>query len=379
MNIGLLGSFGLAAAASLVVAIDAWSETFHAGFVAVALVGLLLLHAMRFPRIVVARETVIYAVFVAYMLLELAWTRDRFLALNTLFPAFNVVVIQLIFGSLLAMHDRRAVLAGALVGFLLGAVAYTSASGFPFRFPADFPYNAVASLYLYGVLVALLFAAVALRKLVPLAIAAIAAVHVVATTSIKTNLGIAVGALAVSVLYFSYVWRQFWRHALVILAAACALAIAIATNPVAVEAMTRGADRVALGLRILESREGLAGYGAFEKRATWQREGLRGWASNPVFGHGVEAFRARFGITSHASSVDLLYNSGIIGACLFYGMLASLLLRLRRPHRDLPRGIPLVVAGGTACYTFMSFFGTIHYLLTLGAFVALSAGLLRRA
>lgn len=379
MNLNMFGSFAIAVCASFVVAIDAWSEAFHAGYVAVALAVLLLIHMLRFPRLVVARETVIYGAFVGYMVLQLAWTPDRGLASNTLFPAFNVLAVQVLFCSLLAMHDVRSVLTGTLAGVVAGSVVYTATSGFPLRYPPDFPYNAVASMYLFAFLVALLLAALARRRLAPVAVAVLAGMLVVATTSIKTNLGILLGAIAGALAHFGYVWRQFWRHSFLVFVLAGSAAFAVVTSPVALEAISRGAHRVELGVKMLEAREGLAGYGAFEKRTTWQREGLRGWAANPVFGHGVEAFRARYGITSHSSHIDLLYNSGLVGAVLFYGMLASVLLRLRRSRAVAPDGLRLVVLGGVLCYTIMSFAGTVHYMLSLGAFVALSAGLLRRA
>lgn len=373
------GTFALSASASLVVATDAWSETFHSGYVAVVLLGLLLMHSVRFARIVFLREAVIYGCFVAYMLIQLLWTADRVMAVNTLFPAFNFFVVLVLYGSLLAMHELRPVVGGALAGFAAGAALYTALSGFPFRYPVEFSYNAVASMYVYGLAVALLYASIERRKAWLLAIAAIAWMHVVATTSIKANLGILLGFAAVAIAHFGTVWRLFWRHALAILVMLGALGFAIASSPAAMTTIERGTDRVALGLRVLEAREDLPGYGAFAKRANWQREGLSGWARNPVFGHGVEAFRSRFGITSHASHVDLLYNSGLIGTLLFYGVFVSVLLRLYRARNAGLRATRLVILGGVACYFFTSFAGTVHYLASLGAFLALSAGMLKRA
>jgi O-antigen ligase len=231
----------------------------------------------------------------------------------------------------------------------------------------------------YGLLIALLFATIERRKAWLIAIAAIACVHVVATTSIKANLGILLGAAVVTLAHFGTVWRLFWRHALVILVMVGALGFAIASSPAAMTTIERGTDRVALGLRVLQAREDLPGYGGFAKRTNWQTEGLRGWAANPVFGHGVEAFRSQYGITSHASHVDLLYNSGLIGAALFYGVFASVLLRLYRARNGTLRVTRLVILGGVACYFFTSFAGTVHYLASLGAFLALSVGILRRA
>jgi len=72
----------MSAAASLVVVVDAWSEAFHSASVAVMLLGLLLMHSVRFARIVLTREAVIYGSFVAYMLIQLLWTGDRVMAVN---------------------------------------------------------------------------------------------------------------------------------------------------------------------------------------------------------------------------------------------------------------------------------------------------------
>ena len=44
------------------------------------------------------------------LILSLLWTDDVGLAMNTLQPALNFVLILILFGSLVAYHDSRAVL-----------------------------------------------------------------------------------------------------------------------------------------------------------------------------------------------------------------------------------------------------------------------------
>lgn len=378
-RLGWLGSFALSAAAGLVVTVDAYSESFNSARVAVALAGILLLHIVRFARIVVVREALIYACFLGYMVVELTWTADRHLATNTLVPAVNFLLVVVLFVSLVEMHDLKAVLAGALAGFLLGALAYMRESGFPFHYPAEFSYNAVAGMFLFGLIVTLLLAAAGFRTRWLLVLAALIAVLVVATTSIKTSLGVLLGIVVAGGVHSGRVLQMLWRNALIILVAGAILAFAIATDEDAVSTIQHGAGRVTLGIQILQAREDLRGYSAFEKRAEWQREGFSGWIENPVFGHGVEAFRSRFGFTSHASHVDISYNSGLIGIVLFYGMFAAAFRRLFRARHSDAGDARLIILGGLVCYLFMSFAGTIHYSATLAAFLALGIGILRRA
>ncbi len=378
-HLGRLGSFGLAAAGAFALTASAFVVSFHAARLGVVLSTLLVLHLARFTRVAFPREALIYSVFLAYMLLELLWTDDRQLALNTIVPAADFVIVLILFSSLVVFHDLEAILAGTLAGFLAGAAWYFSITGFPFGYPAGFSYNAIAVMYLFGLIVSLLLASIGRWKAMYFALASVIAVHIVATTSIKTNVGVLLGALAAGAIHFGYVSRLLWRNALIILAAGAVLAVAVASNEAVVATVQRGAKRIALGVEILQARENRQGYSAFERRANWQREGYRGWSENPVFGHGVEAFRSKYGITSHASHVDIAYNSGLIGLVLFYGIFASLFLRLYRArHGDL-RNTRLVILGGVVCSLFISFAGTIHYGAFLAAFLALSIGILKRA
>jgi hypothetical protein len=379
MTPGRLASFGLSAAASLAILLGVTFEGFHAAWVGVCLSAVLGLHLLRIPRLVFPREAAIYAGLLAYMALQLVWTDDRALAMNTLLPAANLLLLIVLYATLATLHELEPVLLGALAGFAAAAAAYTLATGFPLTYPADFSYNAVAGMHVYGLLVALLLASVTAWRKWLLAIAAVAWAHVLATTSIKVNLGIAFGALVAGALHLGFVARAFWRHAVAILAIAGVLALAVASNPAAVEALRRGSERVALGLHILAAREDLPGYSAFSRRTSWLEEGMRGWSENPFFGHGVEAFRAVHGITSHSTFVDLAYNSGLAGVALFYGLLLSIALRLRAARGAVLRDTRVVVLGGLACYFFVSLSAPVHYAPTLGAFIGLSVAMLRRA
>jgi O-antigen ligase len=159
-----------------------------------------------------------------------------------------------------------------------------------------------------------------------------------------------------------------------------AIAFAIATNPAAVERVQSGFARVSLGIAVLQNRESMPGYSGFEEREYWMHEGVRGWSRNPVFGYGTEGFRAHFGITSHSTPVDLLYNTGIIGFSLFYAMFGSLawrLLTLRHPNPSM-RSIYALVLAGVICQVFISLSGTAFYQTFIAIFVATSAALLSR-
>lgn len=378
----ILGSFvpvAIAALAAFALVLETFDLSFNSARLAVVLVILIALHLVKMPRLVFVREAAIYGCFLAYMVLQLLWTRDAFLALNTLVPAANFILVLVLLGSLAEFHGLRETLVGAVTGFLAGAILYFLESGFPLRYPPDFSYNAVAGMYLFGLVASLLLATLSRSRGAPLTVAAMAAMLVVATTSIKTNLGILLGALTAIMVHLQRVSGLLRRNAILVFAAVAVLFIAIASNDVARAAISRGSDRVALGIEILRARENRAGYSAFERREAWQRAGIAGWIENPVFGNGVEAFRERYGYTSHASHVDILYNSGAIGFALFYGVFASMFMRLYRAQSRGLEEARIVVLGATVCYLFMSFAGNVHQLSTLAAFIALGAAILRRA
>jgi len=142
--------------------------------------------------------------------------------------------------------------------------------------------------------------------------------------------------------------------------------------------LERGVTRVSIGLSVLQSREDQPGYTAFQYRTIWEREGLSGWLENPVFGYGVEAFRYEFGITSHSTPIDLLYNSGLIGVMLFYGTFGSLAQRLWRVRGVNTRSMGAVIFGTLVCYAFITLSAAMYTNTYLAAFFGLSSQILRR-
>jgi O-antigen ligase len=167
------------------------------------------------------------------------------------------------------------------------------------------------------------------------------------------------------------------RNAVLLVAILSVVACTIVASDALWERLEAGVNRVILGVEILEARTDIAGYSGFEERSWWFKEGLKGWAVRPIFGHGVEAFRSNFGITSHATTVDLLYNYGLIGFVLFYAIFASIGWRLAmgRHIRGSP-GLRAIIFGSLICYLFMTLSGTMHYNTFFAAFVGMSAVLL---
>ena len=100
-----------------------------------------------------------------------------------------------------------------------------------------------------------------------LVLAAAIGIHIVATTSIKTNVGILWGALTAGAIHFGYVSRLLWRNALVILVAGSVLAYAVASNEAAVATIERA--RIAWRSDSRYSRRAkICRYSAFERRET---------------------------------------------------------------------------------------------------------------
>jgi len=376
-NVGTLATFGLASAAALGPTLNAgFVEAFSSARVAALAGGLLLLHLLRFPSFVVTREAWLYAAYVGYMLIQLLWTRDVQLAFNTIVPATAFLLVLVLYSTLLAFHEEQPVLLGTLAGFLTGAVAYTAVTRFPFTYPAEFSYNAIAQLYLFGLFISLILASRSRLPLMFVSISAVIFVHIVATTSIKTNLGILVGTIVAAVLYRRYFLQTARRYLLVIAVLLGGLAYVVLSNEALIDSIRRGVDRVELGVEVLQARENIAGYSGFERRSAWQRQGLSEWTENPVFGYGVEAFRSKFEITSHSTFVDVLYNSGLIGFLLVYGIVISVAVRLYRAGRSTPDATRATIFGVGCCYLFMTFAGNVHYSGFLAVFVAVSTALL---
>jgi O-antigen ligase len=142
--------------------------------------------------------------------------------------------------------------------------------------------------------------------------------------------------------------------------------------------MDRGVQRVLVGVQVLQSREDVAGYSAFAERDYWKRAGIDGWKQNPIFGYGTEAFRDDYGITSHSTPIDLLYDHGLIGLVLFYSVFASLMWRLLQLEHRRFTGQRSLIFAGVVCYVFVSLSGTVHYNSFLAAFIGISSALLAR-
>jgi O-antigen ligase len=272
--------------------------------------------------------------------------------MNTLLPAVNCILVMIFFGSLMSFHNVPTALAGALCGFMACAALYTITEGFPFSYPEEFSYNAIAGMYLFGLFITLMYSCFRRsNSFVLTGIAIVIMAHIVATTSIKTNLGIAIGLVAAAIMYPGHFGRLLRRRIIALIILAGVLVFAIASNDLLVDQMDRGVQRVLVGVQVLQTRENSAGYSAFAERDYWKRAGIDGWKQNPVFGYGTEAFRDDYGITSHSTPIDLLYDHGLIGLVLF---------------------------GGVVCYVFVSLSGTVHYNSFLAAFIGIGSALLAR-
>lgn len=353
-------------------------ESFSTARLAVVIAPLFIFHLLRVPRFRFRREAALYVAFFLYMVLTLLWTDNTRLALNTLLPAVSFIFILLLFGALVAYHDLLAVLAGTTFGVLLGALLYNRLSGFPFVHPANFSYNAFAGMYLLGLFTTLLWACFLRARLALLGLSMTFYALVVATTSIKFNLGIVLGVLAAAAMHFRQFAATLRRHMVPLIAVLGIVGYAAASNERVVAIFESGFDRVLLGVQVLQARENVPGYGAYENRERWRADGIRGWAENPMFGHGVEAFRDRYGITSHSTPIDVLYNSGLIGFALFYAIMFSVLWRSWRPARGQSGAVRALIFGFATCYLFVSLSAPLHYSAFFAVFVALSTGVLDR-
>jgi hypothetical protein len=369
-----------AAAAAAMVANTIFVDSFTSTHLIVVLAGLLGLHALTCPRLLFCREFALYAALVTYFVLSTLWTAapDRAFADNTISPAVDFLLIMLLLGSLLTFYDVGAVLIGLLTGFVAGASTYAYVTGFPFVYPADFSYNAIASMYLFGLFVALAFGWVTHWKVAAATIALLLLVHIAATTSIKTNLGILLGTGVAGLVYFRQSLVMVRRNVLTLLLAVCGSVYLVVSNDAVLEKVSAGFDRVSLGLAVLSARDNQSGYSGFGERESWAVEGLNGWANNPLFGYGVEAFRAVYGTTSHSTPIDLLFNTGLIGFSLFYGMFIALAWRLLRTVDASSRGLRALVLAVFICNLFMTLSGTLFYQSFVAGFIGISVALLRR-
>jgi hypothetical protein len=374
--LALLYTLGLSALATIEPMMAATFETFNPVRQGALLTLLIFMMLLLRPWLLLTRELGLYTAFTAYMFVTLIWAPSATIGMNTLLPAVDFILLLLLFGSLVAFHDLRGVLMGALGGFLLGALVYTRATGFPFVYPPEFSYNAIAGMYLLGLFMTLVFAWYTRWRIIPLLIALVILVLIAATTSIKTNLGIALGAGAAALFYSKSFLRIFWRNILLLSILGAALVFAIISNPKVLERVQFGLDRVSRGVQVLQRREDAARDTSYGDRADWKNQGIKGWARSPLFGNGVEAFRTDVGITSHSTPIDLLYNTGVIGVATFYGIFFSIALRLRDARRSNLRSLPPLIFAGLVCYAFITLSGTMHYNSFMAIFFAISGGLL---
>jgi O-antigen ligase len=375
---GLLASFLLAAAATFAVTANVYWDTNHPGRIVMALLVCILIHGLRYFRLWLSREIFLSLAFLGYSLLSLTWTADMHTATPTLPSLFTFTLVLILFSALVAYHDLKAILAGMLAGSLAAAVLYTMISGYPFSYPEDFSYNTIAGLYLSGLAITLLFGAYAGLRVLPVALGTVLLTLIATTTSIKTNLGVAIGFIGAGVLYFNLTIKQAIRDVVVLAIFAGCVAYGVSSNQALIDRVQSGYARVSTGVAVLTNRESDAGNIGLETREGWKSAGLKGWYTNPVFGYGVEAFRADFGITSHSTPIDLLYNSGLIGCSLFYSLSASIAWRLLKARNPNRRGLRGRIAMFVIAYGFISLSGLQYYDTFLAIFLSLGSGLLVR-
>ena len=129
---------------------------------------------------------------------------------------------------------------GHAFGFLSGAASYTVRTGFPFALPEDFSYNAIAGMYLFGLLSILLWGWYTRQRLLCLLMAIVTMSLIAATTSIKTNLGVLLGASTAAVIYFTTFARIIGRSAIVLVVVTVAIGYAIVSNETLLNGFKRG-------------------------------------------------------------------------------------------------------------------------------------------
>ncbi len=373
-----LYTFVLTALAVIEPMVAAISEKYNPVRRGAVLLLLVLLHLLARPWLLITRELLLYIAFTAYMWISLIWAPSIEDGMNTLFPAVDFLLLSLLYGSLVAFHNLRAVLTGAFAGFLLGAAAYTRSTGFPFHYPDELSYNAIAGMYLMGLFITLVYGWYTRSRLLSVLVSMVILVHIAATTSIKTNLGIVLGAGAAALVYLGNFLRLLRRNLILLGIFAATIAYAVSVNTDLFDQVQNGLDRISRGVEILERREDLEGHTSFGERADWEARGIKGWLRSPLFGNGVEAFRTDYGITSHSTPIDLLYNFGVVGLILFYAMFASIILRLMLPHDKSRGNLSALIFAGVVCYAFITLSGTMHYNAFLAVFFGTSVALLRR-
>jgi O-antigen ligase len=369
-------TFTLSAAASVAVTTNASAGASHPMRLALILLLLLGVHLLLVRKLLISRELKIYLAFIGYMFLSLFWTENVRLAMDTLTLAVICELIMLLFGALAAYHNHRAVFTGMLAGFLVAAAFYTRTTGFPFAYPDDFSYNTIAGMYLFGLVSTIMFGWFTRRVVLPIAISVVLLLLIAATTSIKTNLGIALGAGMAGLFYMRHFVKAMRKTMLLFIVFGVALFAYVQSNEDLMERINAGVERVTLGVNVLVAREDLSSGTALDDRKEWKDEGIKGWLQNPIVGNGVEGFRNDYGVTSHSTPVDLLYNSGVIGFAIFYATLLSIAWRLYRATDSAASGLRAFLFGLLVCYVFISLSSNMYYDVFLSVFVAMSAALL---
>ena len=378
MTLRSFASFCIAFAAGLVVTLNAFSEESHNLRFAAVMMLLIFVQTLMRWRLWISRELLLYVAFAAYNGMSLLWTSDSRDGIPNVQLTMNYILVFMLFSALVIFHDRRAVLRGILGGFLIGAVLYTRTSGFPFSYPEDFSYNTIAGMYLFGLFMTAAYGWYQRTRMLPILVGLVLMLLIAATTSIKTNLGVLLGAVMAALLSFRYSMRAIGRNAILGLVFVGAIAYAVTSNQDLRDRVEGVYARVSMGADVLVAREDKTGGAGLGNRENWTKRGIEGWMANPVFGEGVEAFRGDFHYTSHSTVVDLLYNTGLIGFVLFYASLVSVGWRLLQRSQPGTRSPRALIFGALACYLFISLSGTMYYDVFLAAVMAISAALLTR-
>jgi O-antigen ligase len=76
---------------------------------------------------------------------------------------------------------------------------------------------------------------------------------------------------------------------------------------------------------------------SYRTRTEMIRQGIELWLQAPLFGNGLDSFRALSGqeTYSHNNYVELLCGIGLVGTLLFYAIHTQVLMRAARAHRSL--------------------------------------------
>lgn len=256
---GRAGTLILAGVATFAITVSEYGDMSHPTLVTAQLLVLILLHTVRYLRFWTSREILFYVGLFAYSLLSVSWTEDMHVAVNTVPSLTNFLLVLVLFSSLAAYHELGTLLAGMAIGFAAAAMLYTLTSGFPFSYPEDFSYNTIAAMYLFGFFVIIVLGSYRRWTVVPLTVGLVLLLLITATTSIKTNLGVALGIAGATVLYFKPTAKGLIRGLMIAAALAAVVGYAVRSDPALAETVKNGLERVTLGFAVLTNREGDSG------------------------------------------------------------------------------------------------------------------------